>query len=54
MPREIMLGNSLADYNIISPALLVKSFSNENLKTDCHLTLFLKDFPERIKELDEI
>ena len=42
MPRELMLGNSLADYNIISPQLLVNSFSNDNLIAESHLTLFLK------------
>ena len=41
MPRELMLGNSLADYNIVSPQLLKNSFSKENSSIDSHLTLFL-------------
>jgi hypothetical protein len=58
MPREIMFGNSLADFNIISPQTLVKSFSIDESNNESHLTLFLRQDKEngekRIKELDEI
>ena len=53
-----MLGNSLADYNIISPQTLVNSFDEHECKVNSHLTLFLdqdkENGQERIKRYDEI